>query len=347
MADITTSEVNDIGNAKFRQIGMRIVRELELTIEKVACNRADPARWPLGPSSSTEGILAARFKALPALIQDIAATKAKARVLDSAPAVRAARFGDLSSVNLTISRPIDAQVREFVFPSDLKITAAELTALAAAPRPAPAPALNKLEFRIHGVKCLDETDGFLGSEAGSDEISLGGNIVDETGDTEAIAPFKVGSFGSDGNEKTFSPPRVFATFDMREGSQFPKSYFTTLVLAEVDMGGLPDFVNKLLDKVKEKVTSALASAIGAGIGSAGGLPGALIGALVGMVVAEAFKLLRNVWNDDIFAPVTLEASIPSFNHRFSSGGTESTKLVADFAGHGGRYIVRYDWRVFA
>jgi hypothetical protein len=295
--------------------------------------------------------LATRFKSLPTTIQNVAATKAMARVVDTAPAVRAARFGDLGGVNLTISRPIDAQVRDLGFPKDLKITAAEITAIItgarATPAPAPVPALNKLEFRIHGVKCLDETDGFLNSEAGSDEIALGGNIVDETGDTEAIAAFKVGSFGSDGKEKTFSPPRVFATFDMREGSEFPKSYFTTLVLAETDMGGLPEFVNKLLDKVQEKVTAALASAIGASIGASGGPVGALVGALVGLVVAEAFKLFKNVWNDDIFAPVTLQASIPSFNHRFSSGATESTQFVADFAGHGGRYTVKYDWRVFA
>lgn len=114
------------------------------------------------------------------------------------------------------------------------------------------------------------------------------------------------------------------------------------------MGGLSEFVNKLLDKVQEKLTSALASALGASIGATGGGPvGALVGALVGLVVAEAFKLFKNVWNDDIFAPVTLQASIPSFNHRFSSGGTESKQFLADFAGHGGRYVVKYDWRVFA
>lgn len=348
MANIVASQVTEITDPKIRQLAVRIVRELELTAEKVACNHADPKRWPLATDGgSTEAILASRFRTLPDSIKQSAATKAMARVT-AAPAVRVSRFADLANVNLTITRAIDAQVRDLPFPTDLKLPANFLQTVTAPPPPPPAaPALNRLEFRIHSVKCLDETDGFLGSEAGSDEISLGGTIVDETGDTEKVSVFKVGSFGKDGTIKDFTPPRSFAVFDLTEGPSFPKSYFVTMVLAEVDMGGLSDFVNQLLNKIKEKVISALASAIGAAIGAPAGGVGAIIGAAVGFVVGEVFRIFKSVWEDDIFAPVTTQVTIPTLSHRFAGGATDSAEDVATFSGHGGKYQISFDWRVFA
>ncbi len=106
MANLVASQVTEITDPKIRQIAVRIVRELELTAEKVACNHADPKRWPLATDSkSTEAIMASRFQALPATIKQSAATKAMARVT-AAPAVREARFADLTNVNLTITRAI-------------------------------------------------------------------------------------------------------------------------------------------------------------------------------------------------------------------------------------------------
>ena len=102
----------------------------------------------------------------------------------------------------------------------------------------------KLELRIHKVRCDDETNGFLGSEAGSDEIDLGGTTVDESGDTHKVSPFRVASFGDDGDQKVFSPPRRFTFFNLTEGTAFPKGYVATLVLAEIDSGGFNDFLRQ-------------------------------------------------------------------------------------------------------
>ena len=52
------------------------------------------------------------------------------------------------------------------------------------------------------------------------------------------------------------------SFSLREETEFPKSYFVTLVLAEKDDGGLADLVNTVLEKVRERVIAALTTAIG-------------------------------------------------------------------------------------
>jgi hypothetical protein len=121
----------------------------------------------------------------------------------------------------------------------------------------------------------------------------------------------------------------------------------TLVLAEVDMGGLPDFLNQLLNWVKAKVTAALAAALGGAIGASGGPVGAIIGAAVGVVVGLVFDLFKSIWEDDIFKPATVSVNIPSLNARWAGGKTDSPEGVITYTGHGGKYQVVYDWRLFA
>jgi hypothetical protein len=349
MAAIVTSEVTQIADAKVRQIAVRIARELELVAEKVACNHTDSRRWPLpAERDSVESIFAARFRTLPITLQQTASARAVVSVTASA-ATRLARFGDLSNIDLTLARPIDSLVRILPLPRDLRLPSNFFTAFSDVPNPfIPAlPALNQLEFRIHQIKCLDETDGFLGSEAGSDEISIGGATIDETGDVEKVTVFNIGSFGSDGAVRSFSPPRSFATFDLTEAPLFPAFYFVTLVLAEVDMGGLPDFVNSLYNKVKEKVITALTTAVGTAIGATTGPVGAVIGAAVGFIVGEVFQVLKSTWDDDVFRPATVQIEIPSRSHRFENDATDSGEGTTTFSGHGGKYQVVWDWRLFA
>ncbi|MEN8653348.1 ATP-binding protein [Streptomyces sp. 21So2-11] len=198
------------------------------------------------------------------------------------------------------------------------------------------PELGKLEFRIHRVKCLDST-----SEIGKDEIYLGGTCVDESGDTKKISQFKVRSFDT-GNEQVYSPPRQFTFFNLREGTNYPKSYFVTLVLAEVDWGGFANFLNDLLDKVKAKVIAALTAAIGI----SGGAIGIIIGTAVGYVVGQVFEYLKKLWGDEIFKPVTLSTIVPSLTSRWA-GKQDSPERTVTYSGYGGKYQVVYDWRMFA
>lgn len=347
MANVKMSEVGEITDPKLRKVLKPIVRQAELAMEKVAANHHQPAGFPLPKGDKTiEGILRTRFKELPAQAKSRAAGNALSRVAQPTN-VRTARFASVGAVDLSSSVAIETQLEKLTLP--VKMSISELAAAVAAPvvaDPTPNPALNNIEFRIHRVRCIDETNGFLGSEAGSDEIDLGGTEVDESGDTKKISAFRVASFGDDGDVKTFSPPRRLTFFNLREGTAFPKSYFVTLVLAEIDMGGLPDFLNKLLNWVREKVISLLSAAIGGAIGASGGPIGAIIGVAVGWAVGKVFELFKSVWEDDIFEPVTARVDVPTATHRFGGGATDSPNGVAVFSGHGGKYDVTYDWRLF-
>lgn len=339
---ITNSEVSEIANPKLRNLLSRIVLEMELSIEKVAANHAKPNEFPLPTDpNSTERILADRFNSLPKPVKD----RSGSRVLDRLNAsgeTRLKHFGDLANVNLKAKTSIGSQVKALPIPAGLKLKISDLTGVVngnddnAVP---PAPKLTNLEFRLHKVKCLDETGRF---SFGSDEIDMGGNAVDETGDTHNIPKFRVGSDFDSGEQVVFSPPRQFTRFNLTEGTTFPKTYFVTMILAEIDHGGLSKFQLDLLAKVKEKVIAALKAA-----GPTGGPLGPIIGIAIAFVVGKIFKLLIDIWQDDIFQPITVKVDIPSLNARFPGGKTDSLNAVANFNGHNGKYQVTYDWRVFA
>lgn len=353
MAEIIDAVLDDSldGAAReLRAVLKRTVREFELAVEKVAANSAQPAAFPLPDDmGSTEQLLARRFRALPAVRRQQAETEARHRI-QVAPAIRAKALGDLAAVELGKPTAVEKQVAALPMPGGLKLTMAQLQSVApqlAAGGPSPAaapPPMRRLELRIHEVHCVDETNGFLGSEAGSDEIDLGGTAVDETGDTHTVAPFRVASF-DDGDRKVFDPPRRFTTFDLTEGTAFPKGYVVALALAEIDSGGFNDFVRRLSEKVKERVIAALAAAVGGAIGVSGGPVGVAIGIAVGWVVGKVFDLLANVWKDDVFAPARVRVSIPSLTARWN-GATDSPQRTVAFRGHGGHYTLTYDWRVF-
>jgi hypothetical protein len=201
--------------------------------------------------------------------------------------------------------------------------------------------MKTLQLRIHRVNCIDETGDWF--EWGSDEMHLGANTIDETGDTETVALFKVGDF-DDGDTKDYSPPKVFTSFDVREGTVWPKSYYVNFVLSEVDLGGdTADFLNNLTEMVRDDVTKWL-TAFGVGLGSSGGVVGAIIGAAAGYAVGKTIEWLKSVWGDDIFSPVTVSVELPSQNSRWD-GSYVSPQYVASFSGHDGRYQIVYDWRL--
>lgn len=150
---------------------------------------------------------------------------------------------------------------------------------------------------------------------------------------------------ADNDKVTYSPPRNFTTFSLTAGTEFPKSYFVTLVLAEIDMGGIPEFLDKLLSYVKDKVTAALTAAIGTAIGVSGAAIDAIIGAAVSYVVGLVFDLFKSVWEDDIFKPVTVATNISSLSARWPGGQTDSPNKTTTYSGFGGKYQLVYDWRM--
>jgi hypothetical protein len=372
MPDLNTnSQADKVTDPKLLKVITRVTREMELSIEKVAANHAKPTEFPLPDKpNSTEQILAARFKAYPQEFKTRAGAKAMGRI-NAPAAARKEQLGDLASVNLKARVAIGDQVRAMPMPEALKLKGSDLkkitkahvgvaaaagadVALAGAGVGAILPGvigptvpkkLTKLEMRIHRVKCVDETGSGPFGNIGNDEIDLGGSAVDETGDVHAIAKFRVGSNFDSGEAIDFTPPRSFTTFDLREGTAFPKSYFVTLVLAEIDNGGLSSFITKLVQKVKEKVKDALIKVLGDLVGTSGGPVGILIGIVAGEVVNRVFDFLGRLWGDDIFPPVMTSVSIASLTARWPGGKTDSPEGVATFKGHGGHYRVAYDWRM--
>lgn len=365
MNEITMSDAVEIVDPKLRALAQRVAKEMELAVEKVAANHKDNAKFPLpANANSTERVLASRFSQLPQVIKEVAATKAISRI-NAPKAVREGHFGDLTAVNLSNPASVDEQARALSFPTALKLPASHLQNLPELHGPvlmshfdpvnrvetggsrASAQALKKLELRVHNVKCIDETGGWLAERAGDDEIKLGGTTVDATGNTKNVAAFMVRNDFDDGEQKVYSPAKQFTEFNLTEGNTFPKSYFVTLVLAEVDMGGISEFLNKLLGIVKEKVKNALIAA-GVSLGGViGGPLGAAIGAMVGYVVDRVFESFKAIWDDDVFKPVTVSVNIPSATTLFPGGRMDSPEAMVNFSGHDGKYQLIYDWRVMA
>ncbi|MFM7470313.1 MAG: tachylectin-related carbohydrate-binding protein, partial [Nodosilinea sp.] len=347
MAEIAMSQVTDLADPKIRKIAERIALEARLTIEKVAASSAQPDAYPLASDEkSIEQILKSHFDTLPQSIQQAAATQA-INLITAPAAERAARYGDLANVDITNAIAIDTQVQALPFPEDLKLPQDHpIVIFNRSHRELARPVLlrrqvmSKLELRIHKVKCVEETSG-----GGKDEISLGGTTVDETGDTEKVDPFRVRNDFEDGVEQIYSPPRQFASFDLTEGTGFPKSYFVTLVLSEIDNGGFPEVLDKLLMWVKEKVIAAVTTAIGTGaaIGSLAGPIGAAIGAAAGALLGWIIDFFKELWEDNVFAPATVRVDIPSYT---PGDMTDSPEGIITYKGYGGEYQVTYDWHMY-
>ncbi len=354
MSDIVLSEGFEITDPKLKAVAERVFQMFQVATEKAVAHAADPAKFPMpADATAVERIMLARFQALPAPDRKAAITRNRA-LINATKAARRQRLGDLADVDLRSNDSIRRQIRGMPVPQSAMLSKVDMErintavlggpeAVIAAPAPGAKPP-NRLELRLHQVKCIDETNGFLGTEAGEDEIGLGGNSIDETGDVKPIAPFHVGDF-DDGDVKNFNPPRRFTFFNINEGSGFPKAYHVIFVLAEKDMGGLPSFVNSLEDKVREEVKDRLVE-LGVAIGASGGPVNAIIGAAVGWVVGKVFDFLGRLWGDDIFTPQQVKLTLPSANHRFAGGRADSADRKVTFKGHGGTYSLTYDWRLF-
>jgi len=342
VANIIDGIVGQPADRKVRAVLDRTVKEFELAAEKVAVNHAEPAKFPL-PSGTgfTEQILAQRFAKLPADTRKAAAAGAARRLGAHTPKA------ELGSVDLSKPTAIEQQVSALPFPAALAFTPAKVAAPAEMTAAlAVQPPLRHLELRIHKVRCDDETNGLFGSEAGSDEIDLGGTTVDESGDTGKVSPFRVRSFGHDRDVQLYNPPRRFTFFNLTEGTAFPKTYVVTLALAEIDSGGFNEFLRKLTEKIKDRVIAALTAAIGGAVGASGGPIGIAIGVAVGYVVGKVFELLSNLWKDDVFKPVPVHVTIPSLSARWTGGKTDGPEQTAVFKGFGGQYTVTYDWKLY-
>jgi hypothetical protein len=369
MADITISQITELQDPKLRAIVNRVFLMTRMAAEKAVAHASEPTNFPIAADpKSFEQIFLSRFK-------KVAVEKQQAAVLEVMPLVKAsvaARtriYGDLAKVNIHQATSVETQASALPLPAKLKLPPDHLKSVTnlhgqiygpgviipAGPAEASSKngdvstlqaTTNKLEFRVHKVICVDETNGFLGTEAGNDEIGLGCTSIDETGDVQKTSPFTVGNNFDDGEQKVYSPPRQLHWFNLLEGNKFPKSYFVTMILAEKDMGDLGDYVIDLMNKVKPKVKEELTKA-GVAATESGPIVSLIIAAAVNFVVDKVFQYLAKLIGDDVFKPVTASISVQSLTQRFTGNKTDSPDGVATFKGYGGEYKIVYDWRLYA
>lgn len=372
---IEPGELVDIADPKLKAIGKRVLRSLQLEIEKAVANRAAPNVYPIptapssavatDPSIASPDVFAAWFDRMTVEKRNASSVRVMGSV-SSPERLRATAYGDLARVDLKSATPVFDQVMALPLPEEVKTTVDYLKSLTRingqimtqTPLPPSGDdtqetpqqsftALNKLELRVLKVACLDETDPeFLGD----DEISMGGTTVDQSGITRKVSAFLVRDDFDTGESKVYSPAKRFTSFDLTAGGNtFPKAYFVTLVMAETDMGGLGDFLNALWNKTKGQVLAMITAAVGAAIGSVIPVPilGTIVGAVAGWVVGTVISYLIGLFGDDVFKPVTLSVTIPSLTHRFAGGLTDSPNSVVTFQGYGGKYSATVDWNMFS
>jgi hypothetical protein len=222
------------------------------------------------------------------------------------------------------------------------------------------PAYTGVQLRLGKMRCIEVTGG-----GGADQIALGGIAVAANGATHKIEPFMV-SNDFDAGEFVRFGPTTFFRFNYNQDDHvkvpgrglvrlaWPRTFHVTFLVAEVDNGGFPEFVNDLFEKVKEKAVAAVAAAVGAWIGgtAASELPvlgtaiGAAIGALCGWVLGELWSAFVDWWEDDEFPPVSVAVKRTSPLSRFKNETSyDSTNNLVWWKADGGYYKLAFDWQV--
>lgn len=200
------------------------------------------------------------------------------------------------------------------------------------------------KLRLREVYAKDETNT-LGTEWGSDEIYVGGAGLELRGTANPVVhkiePFKVGSF-DDGDRKTYSPPRELADFGLGD-TVFPKGIMITLFLAEHDGGDdIKNLYKKLCEEV-EKLSQQLKTDMASDAEPESEIEQKMNWVRYTEKAWKAANFVYNQWKgDEIFPPQQVNAVIESEQHRWN-GERVSREEILTYQGHGGHYILKYDW----
>lgn len=356
MPEMIMTQNPTITDPELLALARRVVGEMVLGAGKAAAHVADPAAFPIEEGAELEGLFLERLRALPPERRKRAGEKA-VELLRGPAAARAPHAGDLADLDVRGGRSVSDLVRARPAPA-LRLTEERIKhaftrgaprAQVGPKRLRPRDANEWLELRLHHVRCVDETDGFLGSEAGSDEMNVSVLLVDPIQRTTKSPVHDLGSFASDGAERAFSPPLVLGGWDLRVGFFWPRSVTALVYLCEVDNGGFPEWMLKVLDFAKGKVAAAITSGLGAIVGAVigsvlGAGIGAIVGAVAGWVIGELIGALKAWWEDDVFEAATITLEIPSTDATWG-GQTTSPPFQLQFVGHGGEYVLTTDLRM--
>ncbi|MCW6004312.1 hypothetical protein K1W54_06915, partial [Micromonospora sp. CPCC 205371] len=213
-----------------------------------------------------------------------------------------------------------------------------------APPAGPAPAAaapivwDRLRLQFTRVACIDETNGWFGTETGSDEISIGGAILDTDGNTNKIAPVDLGGSWDDGDVRVLNPPTSITAYSMRGGKTFPRAIFVTLILVERDGNGMQEIISGLVEMIAENAKTILTALLGSD-----GPIGVLTGIAVGYAIDKIVAKIRSLWDDVTFLPRTLQGNIPSRQAMFAGQRTSEPARVL-FVGPG-EYACHFQWQL--
>ena len=200
----------------------------------------------------------------------------------------------------------------------------------------------RLLQEIHEVVCDDETNsGRIIGESGSDNMVLAGVAISPTGVATRIPTIEVGSFGKDATVKRFNPARQFSSVPIAPNLSVPHRYQVLFVLAEKDLGGgTGSFTDSLVADANKAAKDS---------GKSDAAAGAILGELAKEVGKELLKAaaerLKKNAEDDIFKPQLQAVMLSTPGFRFANGKTATETQELTFNGHGGKYTVKYRWRV--
>lgn len=204
------------------------------------------------------------------------------------------------------------------------------------PPPAPKPKTG-LKFMINRVVCIDETGSGVG-EWGSDEIALGGLIVNPAGDTIQVGAYEIPQAFDDGTIWTFyNNGYTFGTFDLP--TTYPAEYKATVLLTEVDAGGFASVLTQVWQKVRDTVQKEIAKVVGQVLDPIlrSKLISQALGQLAGYFTGELITWIVNSFHDDVFMQAgTSQIKLNSIDDALTGG-------VFRFSDHDGVYDVHYSW----
>ncbi|MDC0721151.1 hypothetical protein [Nannocystis bainbridge] len=332
MSEVILSNPSSIQDEGLRQFADAVADEVILAAHKAVAHHAEPKRFLLPTDrQALEHKFVAHLRAKPLEIQKRAAERVMTSILEK-------KLAGLAAPEFAAARAqvgARALMLRTLGSGDLLLRKAMTPTQPTAPAPVPVSAPERLVFHLVSVKCIDETDGFLGTESGTDEIALSGAMVDAAGNTVAIPKIGVGGFGGDRATRTYDPPLLLGSVDFTKGS-LPRSFNLLLTLIEVDNGDLPQLVQTIYDEVSKRVREAASKA-------AQGLGGSLADAVTGAIMQaldRVFKFFKDVWEDDVFPGAVTTFTFADAGASFGGAATSGPRSV-DFKGHGGHYRVWY------
>jgi len=325
-SEIIAKELKELPDADLNEVADELTHMLVLAAQKVVANSVNPGKYPLPDDrNSFEQIISKRFKRFKPEKRRIIAERNLPAItqywrefnqpFDRFPA-------DLSkkqSIQLQLKSTLNQKLKRI----DWKRIATAFNfgegEYVVGPHASEA---RGLEYQIRYVVCTQETN-----EPGTDSIDLGAIAIDVDATVEEIPAFRVGEFSQHhpNNVVAYNPLLSIARFDLGKGKDWPRTYFVTFILAEIDWGTFPDWLNTLCQEARKYAKEAIEAEYGS-----------LAAMVANYVMGKFIEWLAIAWQDDVFQPITVECHLPSPSARFP-GGSADNPLVLKWSNHGGEY----------